>query len=76
MTIKLLTFGQINEWLPNQHVEVEIEDSKNLLDYLIQTYPKLSTIPFALSVNKNIIHDSVKLKDQDEVALLPPFSGG
>lgn len=50
---------------------------RQLLDKLEQKYP-LNELTFSVAVNQKIVQDIEKyeLKDQDIVALLPPFAGG
>ncbi|WP_339609426.1 MoaD/ThiS family protein [uncultured Planktosalinus sp.] len=43
---------------------------------LQQQYPALVELTFSIAVNKKIIQQKTLLNPEDEVALLPPFSGG
>lgn len=45
---------------------------------IIEAYPKLSEIPFVLAVNRKVPSDeaSTFIKQHDELAVLPPISGG
>ena len=49
-----------------------------LLDSLREKYPKLGSLSdnIIVSVNKKYAREEVALKEGDEVALLPPVSGG
>ena len=49
-----------------------------VVDALTETYPQLSTMlpRCALAVNGEYVHDVVGLAEGDEVAVLPPMSGG
>lgn len=77
MKIKVLTFGKICEIFPSQ--ELEIEDkltTDNLVALLESSYPSLKNHTYKLAINNAIIHQNMSLKSDDEIALLPPFSGG
>ena len=49
---------------------------------ILQTYPKLSQIPFVFAINYKIADESTTnsanttITSSDEIALLPPISGG
>jgi molybdopterin converting factor small subunit len=45
---------------------------------IIEAYPKLSEIPFVLAVNRKVPSDetSTFIRPHDELAVLPPISGG
>jgi len=43
---------------------------------LISVFPELEKYKFAIAVNKSIFRNSSLIKNGDEVALLPPISGG
>ena len=77
MEINILAFGQIEEIIgSNQITLTDVLDTESLKKKLTDSYSEIVTIPYSISVNKNIINGNHKLEDGDEVALLPPFSGG
>lgn len=77
MKIKVLLFGQMEEIIgSNRLVLSDISDTEVLKKKLSETYPEIDAIPYSISVNKTIIQTPQQLQDGDEVALLPPFSGG
>ncbi len=50
---------------------------------ILQTYPKLAQIPFVFAINYKIVADesttnsaNTTITSSDEIALLPPISGG
>jgi molybdopterin converting factor small subunit len=47
-----------------------------LLDHLAQRWPFLQDYPLAISVNCELVEATAVVHDGDEVALLPPVSGG
>jgi len=77
MKINILSFGQVAEALnADQLLLSDMDNTDRVLDYLKSVYPQLQTMEFTLAVNKQLIHDNTALKDDDTLALLPPFSGG
>jgi molybdopterin synthase catalytic subunit/molybdopterin converting factor small subunit len=53
---------------------------KDLVGVLQRSYPQIGELiqkkKVLVSVNQEIAHDETIIKDEDEVALLPPFAGG
>ncbi len=54
----------------------EITNVADLKSELFTNYPKLKEQPFKISVNQVFANDSFRLREGDEIALLPPFAGG
>ena len=77
MEIQLLAFGQIIDIVGKSVWKMQgIEDSNSLIEKLEEQYPVLSTTSYSIAVNKKIIQENTVLKENDTIALLPPFSGG
>lgn len=77
MKITLLAFGQIEEIIQKGETTFfDVSDTESLKNKLASMYPKIEHIPYQVSVNKTIVNGNHKLTEGDEVALLPPFSGG
>jgi molybdopterin synthase sulfur carrier subunit len=79
MKINVLLFGVLTEITGETHLQVEagnITDVDKLHRYLVQQYPGLKEKTFQYAVNQVISNAGHPLSAGDEVALLPPFSGG
>ncbi len=77
MEIEIITFGQIAEFLKNQRLYFDnIKDTDELTAFLEKSYPNLATMKYKLAVNKAIIQENTVLKNEDIIAIMPPFSGG
>lgn len=75
-TIQVLLFGSIAEIIGKSQMVLPVfPHTQDLLNYLLKEYPQLQTVGFVLSVNRKIVNES-PIKSNDEIALLPPFSGG
>lgn len=75
--MKILAFGQIAEIMGTSEMNIsDINTLEELNSRLYELFPILSSTNYALAVNQTIIQTNVELKNEDIVALLPPFSGG
>jgi MoaE-MoaD fusion protein len=81
MQVRVLFFGTLKEMLGRSSDELELPQGATLAD-LLSRYgaesPKLKQFlpSIALSINEEYAAPSSRLKPGDEVALLPPVSGG
>ena len=81
MKINIKFFASYKEALGREQIEVELEEdstANDLLAMLRHDYPKLGNLMETLVVSINLEYASFDtvLKEGDEVALLPPVSGG
>ncbi|HSS95473.1 MAG TPA: molybdenum cofactor biosynthesis protein MoaE [Terriglobales bacterium] len=81
MQVRVLFFGMLKELVGRQEDAIHLPDASTLGDLLIhyeKTFPSLKNIlaSLAMSVNEEYAGPDVQLKNGDEVALLPPVSGG
>lgn len=80
MTINLKYFGLIAD-ITNTKEEVfslneTVLTTEDLVNNLYQKYADLQETPFVIAVNKTITTSDLELKNNDIIALLPPFAGG
>jgi molybdopterin converting factor subunit 1 len=81
MILTVLVFASAREIIGESSIEIRVDagfTSRNLLDHLCEIYPNLadSKDQLSIAVNRNYCIEEVVLKEGDEVALLPPISGG
>jgi molybdopterin synthase sulfur carrier subunit len=75
LTVK--AFGIIAEKLPEQEFYFpKKNNTRELLNSLHEKFPDLKNLDFSLAVNQQLIQENTSLKGNEEIALLPPFSGG
>ena len=81
-TLKIKVFGIMREILkidtlniPMNNNSISLEEIKK---YLKEFYPYLSKneLNFVFAVNKAVCNENVHLSSSDEIALIPPISGG
>jgi molybdopterin converting factor small subunit len=76
LSIRLLLFGSIAEAAGRQSMILEAGDGLSVGDAIRAAGCQLMD-PLLVAVNHELVRDRRrKLRDGDEVALMPPFSGG
>lgn len=81
MKIRLKFFASYREVIGKKEMELDLKEGKRLADllqHLYKKYPRLEAFKEGIicSINKEYAPLDAKLKEGDEVALLPPVSGG
>jgi sulfur-carrier protein len=75
--MKIQVFGRLTDIIGSNECKPEgVENTDQLKKKLLWQYPGLTDINFAIAVNDHIIRENHPLQADDEVALLPPYSGG
>ena len=79
MNINILPFGALTDILPAAGFALSndtISSVAQLHEYLTQQHPAIARLNFRYAVNQELADDQHLIQEGDEVALLPPFSGG
>ena len=77
METEITLFGQLAEKAGSQRILVpNAADTWTLLSELRKRFPVLSDSPVIVAVNRRTVTENTPLGPGDEVALMPPFSGG
>lgn len=80
MKIQLLFFGITTDLTGENSINFELNTDitvQDLKEVLMQKFPKLENIhQFAIAVNEEYAEDTLTLKENDVVAIIPPVSGG
>ena len=80
MAVKLLFFAHCADWMKESKFEVGCSAPKPLIDLLGENsrfQPILEhRVLLKVAVNRKLAGFETEVKDGDEVAFLPPFSGG
>lgn len=81
--MNVLLFGITKDIVGSSSLSLPISNSAKLRTvgelktYLGKTYPKLNSLSsLAVAVNNSYAEDGVKIDNFDEIALIPPVSGG
>ena len=75
MTVRI--FGQLLDIIGKSSVQInDAADTDELINNLQSKYPALKNVTYKLAVDRTIIQSNTYLRQDAEIALLPPFSGG
>lgn len=74
---RVRTFGKLSALTASSEVLVrDVPDTDSLHSNLLQRFPEFARVPFRIVVNRKFISGNQVLKPGDEIAVMPPFSGG
>jgi len=80
MKINILAFGIAKDILEGASKEMDLPGGttiQNLKYELETTYPGLKKLrSYLIAVNDEYADDSLMVREQDEIAIIPPVSGG
>jgi molybdopterin synthase sulfur carrier subunit len=78
--MKVLAFGIAKNIFGNTEIEVDLEDGATidkLKTILEKKYPRLNQLgSYMVAVNKEYASTNDHIRTNDEVAIIPPVSGG
>jgi molybdopterin converting factor small subunit len=77
MEVKVLFFGVLSEVTKTgmKHYR-DVKTIAGLKQLIQDDFPEIFHYSYRISLNNELIDNDYPLKDGDEVALMPPFSGG
>ena len=80
MRIKLLAFGIVKEIFSSSELELEVADGiklEELKSRLEQLYPGLARLKsYFIAINEEYGQSDQVIESDDEIAVIPPVSGG
>ena len=80
MTLRVLTFGIARDITGTSNLAVEMSDGTTvgeLKSHLLAQYPQFESLSaLFIAVNAEYEEDHAILQERDEIALIPPVSGG
>ena len=79
MTVEVLAFGIAKEIFGKNVIAVHVEEPSvgSLKQILETTYPRLKQIAsYMVAVNNEYATDNISITSKDEIAIIPPVSGG
>lgn len=79
LSIKL--FASLRQAMHSDEIKINIDNEitvSHMKKIVFETFPNLKklNVPFLVAVNHKLAKDSVVISTKDEVALIPPVSGG
>jgi molybdopterin synthase sulfur carrier subunit len=78
-TYKVIAFGITKDILGGREARIDVNGNavKDLRDALLSLYPSLKDLnSLMIAVNNAYAEEDVTLSEADEIALIPPVSGG
>ncbi|MFI5160939.1 MAG: molybdopterin converting factor subunit 1 [Sphingobacteriales bacterium] len=79
MNVKVLAFGIAKDIFGESSISIDINGSttSNLKEALEKQYPRLKQLAsYMVAVNNEYAQDEGILTEHDEIAIIPPVSGG
>ena len=79
MKCKIKTFGIARDILGSKELTMEVNGNKviDLRNDLAKKYPKLESLnSLFIAINQSYAEDEMEFNESDEIALIPPVSGG
>jgi molybdopterin converting factor small subunit len=77
MQVHLTLFGQLADITGRTEMILhDIPDTETLINTLNEMYPPLVNAKYAIALNKKVIKGNTILSGDNNIAFLPPFSGG
>lgn len=79
MKYTLKAFGITREILGGREVSIEVDGDKvvHLKETLLKLYPEMKSLnSLFIAVNNDYANDETRIIETDEIALIPPVSGG
>jgi molybdopterin synthase sulfur carrier subunit len=80
MNLNILAFGIVKEIFQNSSVEVELNGAptiSNLRSVIEKDYPRLKQLAsYMIAVNNEYATADLIIDAKDEIAIIPPVSGG
>ena len=77
MQVHLTLFGQLADITGRTEMTLhDIPDTETLVQTLNEMYPLIANVKYAIALNRKVIKDKTILIGDNNIALLPPVSGG
>lgn len=74
---RITFYGILQEQIGNElSLNVSLKNVSEMRSYLEENYPILRNIPYLVAINRTISPLENPLTPSDDIAILPPFSGG
>lgn len=80
MKLNILTFGIARDIIGERVLSMEVRQGIRLHELMVELnriYPSLlEVIHYSVAVNQEYTNENIELNDTDEIAIIPPVSGG
>jgi sulfur-carrier protein len=76
MAVKIQLFGQLKQITGTSGLTTDATDTDGLIKEIAGRFPILENLTYLIAVDRTIIQTNTAIKEGQELALLPPYSGG
>jgi molybdopterin converting factor small subunit len=76
MAVKIQLFGQLKQIAGSSELTTEAIDTNQLMKEMAARFPLLENLDYQIAVDRTIIQTNTSIRAGQELALLPPYSGG
>jgi sulfur-carrier protein len=76
MAVKIQLFGQLKQITGVSELTMDAGDTDGLIKEIAARFPLLENLTYLIAVDRNIVQTNTAIKAGQELALLPPYSGG
>ena len=76
MAVKIQLYGQLKQIAGAAELSTEAADTEGLMKELAARFPLLENLNYQIAVDRTIVQSNTFIKAGQELALLPPYSGG
>jgi sulfur-carrier protein len=76
MAVKIQLYGQLKQMTGASELFIDVPDTDGLTREMSKRYPGLENLNYRIAVDRNIVQENTPVKAGQELALLPPYSGG
>jgi sulfur-carrier protein len=76
MAVKIQLYGQLKQMTGVSELTTDATDTDGLVKEMSSRFPGIENLNYLIAVNRNVVQTNTSIKEGQELALLPPFSGG
>jgi molybdopterin converting factor small subunit len=76
MAVKIQIYGQLKQITGASEIIANATDTDGLMREVAARFPLLKNLTCLIAVDRNIVQTNTAIKAGQELALLPPYSGG
>jgi molybdopterin converting factor small subunit len=76
MAVKIQLFGQLKQITGVSELITGAADTEGLVREMNNRFPGIENLKYLIAIDRTVIQNNSLIKDGQEIALLPPYSGG
>jgi molybdopterin converting factor small subunit len=76
MAIKIQLYGQMKQITGESELTTDAIDTDGMMKEMMARFPLLEKLTCLIAVDRNVVQTNTVIKAGQELALLPPYSGG